>query len=49
MPEYYKNRDKNMNKMLKENTKVEEFKMDGNLNKAFNVDETKLDNSLYSF
>ncbi len=35
--------------MLKENTKVEEFKMDGNLNKAFNVDETKLDNSLYSF
>jgi hypothetical protein len=38
-----------MKKMLKEETKVEEFKIGEDVNKAFNVDETKLDNSLYSF
>jgi len=44
LPDYYKNRDKNMKKMLKEETKVEEFEIGGNLNKAFDINETKLDN-----
>lgn len=35
--------------MLKEETKIEQFEISGNLNEAYNADETKLEKSLFSF